>query len=169
MRVFENNFSRLHLVVFLVIWACFTGWTYWIAEHGIDRIRPYSARRSDDGWHDPRPDDRSHQPELPKLLPGILAFPIALLRGVSDSGDDTVVGAIAIRHRGVRTSDDGLDRWSSGLVLGWHRLFCSRPLLRPWDNREVAPSWRVRHRRNGGLGTPARRHGKSLRHPRNEG
>jgi len=37
MRVFENNFSRLHLVVFLVIWACFTGWTYWIAEHGIDR------------------------------------------------------------------------------------------------------------------------------------
>ena len=37
MRVFKNNFRRLHLVVFLVIWACFTGWTYWIAEHGIDR------------------------------------------------------------------------------------------------------------------------------------
>ena len=37
MRVFQNNFSRLHLVVFLVIWACFTGWTYWIAEHGIDQ------------------------------------------------------------------------------------------------------------------------------------
>jgi len=36
MRVFESNFSKSHLVVFLVIWACFTGWTYWIAEHGID-------------------------------------------------------------------------------------------------------------------------------------
>jgi hypothetical protein len=37
MRVFENNFSRLHLVVLLVIWTFFTGWTYWIAEHGIDQ------------------------------------------------------------------------------------------------------------------------------------
>ena len=102
-------------------------------------IRPCSARRSYDGWDDPRPDDRSNQPELPKLLPGILAFPITLLRGVSDSGDDTVVGEIAIRFRGIRTSDDGLDRWSSGLVLGWNRLICSCPILRPWDNRDVAP------------------------------
>jgi hypothetical protein len=37
MRVFENNFSRSHLVVFLVTWVGFTGWTYWIAEHGIDQ------------------------------------------------------------------------------------------------------------------------------------
>lgn len=37
MRIVENNFTKKHLWVFLVIWLCFTGWTYWIAEHGIDQ------------------------------------------------------------------------------------------------------------------------------------
>lgn len=37
MRIFENHFTRKHLWVFLGIWACFTGWTYWIAEHGIEQ------------------------------------------------------------------------------------------------------------------------------------
>ena len=46
MRVFENNFSRLHLVVFLLIWACFTGWTYWIAEHGIDQYDHMRLKRN---------------------------------------------------------------------------------------------------------------------------
>lgn len=36
MRIIENNCTRNHLFAFLGIWLCFTGWTYWIAEHGIE-------------------------------------------------------------------------------------------------------------------------------------
>jgi hypothetical protein len=36
MKTIENHFTRYHLFVFLGIWLCFTGLTYWIAEHGIE-------------------------------------------------------------------------------------------------------------------------------------
>ncbi len=36
MTVFQSNFSKPHLVVFLGIWLGFTALTYWIADHGID-------------------------------------------------------------------------------------------------------------------------------------
>lgn len=36
MKLIENNFTKKHFWVFLGIWACFTVWTYWIADHGID-------------------------------------------------------------------------------------------------------------------------------------
>ena len=36
MTVFQNNFSKPHLFVFLGIWLGFTALTYWIADHGID-------------------------------------------------------------------------------------------------------------------------------------
>jgi len=37
MKLIENNFTKNHFWVLLGIWLCFTGWTYWIADHGIDR------------------------------------------------------------------------------------------------------------------------------------
>jgi hypothetical protein len=38
MKVIENHFTRHHLWVFLGIWLCFTGLTYWIiTEHGRGR------------------------------------------------------------------------------------------------------------------------------------
>jgi hypothetical protein len=37
MKIIENHFTRRHLWVFLGIWLSFTGWTYWIAEHGIEQ------------------------------------------------------------------------------------------------------------------------------------
>ena len=42
MTVFQNNFSKPHLFVFLGIWLGFTALTYWIADHGIDQ---YDHRR----------------------------------------------------------------------------------------------------------------------------
>lgn len=35
MKIFENHFTRTHLVVFLGMWLSFTVVTYWIADHGI--------------------------------------------------------------------------------------------------------------------------------------
>ncbi len=37
MTVFQSNFSKPHLFVFLGIWLSFTALTYWIAEHGIEQ------------------------------------------------------------------------------------------------------------------------------------
>jgi hypothetical protein len=37
MTIMENNFTRYHFFVFLGIWLCFTGLTYWIAENGIEQ------------------------------------------------------------------------------------------------------------------------------------
>jgi len=36
MTVFQNNFSKPHVFVFIGIWLGFTALTYWIADHGID-------------------------------------------------------------------------------------------------------------------------------------
>jgi hypothetical protein len=37
MRILENNFTKTHFLVCIGIWLCFTGLTYWIAEHGIEQ------------------------------------------------------------------------------------------------------------------------------------
>jgi hypothetical protein len=37
MKIIESYFTQAHLFVFLGIWLCFTVWTYWIAEHGIEQ------------------------------------------------------------------------------------------------------------------------------------
>jgi hypothetical protein len=37
MGIIENNFTRSHFFTFLIIWMCFVGWTYLIAEHGIEQ------------------------------------------------------------------------------------------------------------------------------------
>jgi hypothetical protein len=37
MKIIENHFTRNHLFVFLAIWLCFTGFAYWIADHGIEQ------------------------------------------------------------------------------------------------------------------------------------
>lgn len=37
MKLIENHFRIAHFAVFLGLWLCFTAWTYWIAEHGIEQ------------------------------------------------------------------------------------------------------------------------------------
>jgi len=35
MNIVENHCTRAHVFVFLGIWLCFTGLTFWTADHGI--------------------------------------------------------------------------------------------------------------------------------------
>jgi hypothetical protein len=37
MKLIQNHFTKAHFFVFLGLWLCFTAWTYWIAEHGIEQ------------------------------------------------------------------------------------------------------------------------------------
>lgn len=37
MKLIDNHFGKAHLTVLVGIWLCFTAWTYWIADHGIEQ------------------------------------------------------------------------------------------------------------------------------------
>ena len=92
----------------------------------------------DNSW----PHHGSHQPELSKLLLGVLTRPAALLSGIPNSRHDTIVPAIAVSIRGIGVADGNLDSRSARVVLGRDRLVFPRPLLTSGSQR-VSLFWIV--------------------------